>query len=74
MKFKGHENFMHIRKGRGKSKFCYTIRTISELSGRGIWSVRRDIRIGVLDMSDFMKVSEYVKKHKMKNKAKSCTQ
>lgn len=63
VRFNGTEKFEIKRKGRGPSKFCYTMRTVSELSGRSIWTVRRDVREGVLDMTSVMAVAEYVRLH-----------
>ena len=52
------------KKGRGRRKFCYTMLTVSELSGRSIWTVRKDVREGRLDMNDLMAVSEYIRLHR----------
>jgi len=49
------------KKGKGYTRYCYTTLKVSELSGRSLQSVRRDIRSGKLDMTNFMKVAEYVK-------------
>lgn len=55
-----------MKKPRCKKKFCYTRQEVSTLSGRSIWAVRRDVRVGILNMEDFMAVAKYVEKHREK--------
>lgn len=59
-----------VKKGcrlQGRRKYCYTKAMVAELSGRSIWTVRKDVRSGALDMGDVMAVACYVNRYRTTN-------
>jgi len=48
----------------GRRKFCYTMADVSRMSGRSIWTVRKDCRDGKLNMRNIVAVANYIQKHR----------
>ena len=59
--------YVSERKRKNPSKGYYSTRDIAVWSGRSIWTVRKDVRGGVLDPVDLWGMLAYVARHKPEN-------